>query len=289
MAVPPSGCLRTDGWSPLDRVDAHALDLEVVGASAGGIEVGRHERRSYRASYDRLVHRTGTWRCDFVATDADAAVSGGFVQLVVPPDSGDSRYWAYLVGHDVGIVAVRDHEVPRPRRPGDLTVRAEGLWAELMCETPDVHWTIGLEAFGVRLEEPADALHGEVGERIAVGLDLEWDEGTVFGDVLIGTDRLAFEGVGSFVADGATTWTTTPETEVSFDANGLPVAISLRTRRGDVDVEILGVVPIPFADGPGSPYLVRVLGRWLDDQGVPVRGWLDTTNSLAPLEDRGRR
>ncbi|HUV11067.1 MAG TPA: hypothetical protein VMX12_08810 [Acidimicrobiia bacterium] len=179
--------------------------------------------------------------------------------------------------------------MPRPRRPGDLTVRAEGLWAELVCEAPDVHWTIGLEAFGVRLEDPADALHGEVGERIAVGLDLEWDEGTVFGDVLIGTDCLAFEGVGSFVADGATTWTTAPEADVSFDATGLPVAISLRTRRGDVDVEILSVVPIPFADGPGSPYLVRVLGRWLDDDAVEVNGWLSLANSLASPATPGGR
>ena len=219
--------------------------------------------------------------------DAASEVHGGFVQLVVPPESGDAWYWAYLVGPDTGIVAVRDHEVPRPRRAGDLTVRAEGLWAELVCETPDVHWTIGLEAFGVRLDEPADALRGEVGERVAVGLDVEWDEGTVFGEVLIGTDRIAFDGIGSFVADGASTWATTPGVDASLDAAGLPTSISLGTGHHRADVEILGVVPIPLGDG--AAYLVRVLGHWTDEQGDGTTGWLDIRNSLAPPGDGGGR
>ncbi len=62
------------------------------------------------------MHRTGTWRCDFVSIDVVSEVRGGFVQLVVPPESGTAWYWAYLVGPELGIVAVRDHEVPRPRR-----------------------------------------------------------------------------------------------------------------------------------------------------------------------------
>ncbi len=258
-----------------------------MGASLRGHEVGRHERQSYRAPYAPPVHRTGTWRCDFVSLDVASAVRGGFVQLVVPPESGDAWYWAYLVGPELGIVAVRDHAVPRPRRAGDLTVRAEGLWAELVCETPDVHWTIGLEAFAVRLDEPADALHGEVGERIAVGLDIEWDEGTVFGDVLIGTERIAFDGVGSFLADGASVWTTTPGVDASLDGAGLPVAISRRTGQHHSDVTVLGMVPVPLGDGAG--YLVRVLGRWTDEHGDARTGWLDVRNPLAPTGDRGRR
>ncbi len=238
------------------------------------------------------MHRTGAWRCDFVTDDANCDVRGGFVQLVLPPDSGTAWFWAYLVGPDVGIVVVRDHDVPRPRRPGDLTVRAEGLWAELVCETPDVHWTIGLEAFGVRLDDPADALHGEVGERLAVGLDLEWDEGSVFGDVLIGTDRIEFDGRGSFVADGPAAGST-PGADATLDATGLPVAISLGGEHGAAEVEILSVVPIPFPLGPGddegAPYLVRVLARWKAVNGSPETGWLDITNSLAsPGAPEGR-
>ena len=36
-----------------------------------------------------------------------------------------------------------------------LEVRADGLWGELMCETPLEHWSYGLEAFGVALDDPA--------------------------------------------------------------------------------------------------------------------------------------
>ena len=206
-----------------------------------------------------------------MASDHDGVVIGGFVQLVLPPPGAGvpdhAWYWAYVVGPDVGVVAVRDHEVPRPRG-GALAVRADGLWAELVCETPDLQWTIGLEAFGVRLEHPVDALRGEVGERIAVGLDLEWDEGAVFGDVLIGTGRVAFDGVGVFrTADGAPTWRTTPGLEATLDADGLPEHLVLRSAaNGDVvTVEMLAVVVVPFATGAGAHggarHLVRVLGR----------------------------
>ena len=50
-----------------------------------------------------------------------------------------------------GPVVVRDHEVPLPRQ--GLEVRAEGLWCELWCETPLEHWTYGLEAFAVQLDD----------------------------------------------------------------------------------------------------------------------------------------
>jgi len=225
------------------------------------------------------VHRTGIWRCDFVATDPAADVLGGFVQLVLPPDSGDAWYWAYVVGPRLGTVAVRDHEVPRPRRAHDLTVRADGLWAELVCEISGVQWTIGLEAFGVRLDHPRDALRGELGERIALGLDLEWDEGAVFGDVLIGTDTIAFEGAGVLAeGDAEPTWATTAGMEVSFDADGVPVRVTRRSGDARVDVETLGVVMIPDAVG-GRP-LARVLARW-EEPGVGTEtSWID----VAPAE-----
>ena len=95
-----------------------------------------------------------------------------------------------------------------PRRPDSLTVRGDGLWAELVCETAFEHWSIGLEAFGLVVEHPAD----EIGERLPVGLDLEWEvgddgsprqiaggyeqHGTVHGELLVGTARISFDGTG---------------------------------------------------------------------------------------------
>lgn len=150
------------------------------------------------------------WLLDFVA--GDGAGISGFVRLEVRDDEAIAWYWTYLVGvPDVeGVVVVRDHEVlpPRPAPPGrSLEIRAEGLWAELWCETPREHWTFGLEAFGVRLDAPEEALRagGEIGERIAVGLDIEWEvgadgppTGVVHGDVLVGRDRHAIDGAGWF-------------------------------------------------------------------------------------------
>ena len=140
--------------------------------------------------------------------------TGGFVRLELRPDEGVAWYWAYLVGPLTGLVVVRDHEVPLPRV--GLEIRADGLWAELIPETPGQHWSFGLEAFGLRLDDPTDALApgGEIGERIPVGLDLEWETdltdrtaGTVRGELLVASARIEFEGPGLFtVADHPTDW-----------------------------------------------------------------------------------
>jgi hypothetical protein len=125
----------------------------------------------------------------------------GFVRLFVFPDH--AWYWTYLVGPEIdGVIVVRDHDVPLPRV--GLEIRSEGLWAELLCNTPDEHWQFGMEAFGVRLDEPEDALRGEIGERIAVGLDLEWEEpGLVHGEILVGRARYTIECPGRFVDQDA--------------------------------------------------------------------------------------
>jgi hypothetical protein len=137
-----------------------------------------------------------SYLCEFAQDDGFA----GFLRLAL--DDARASYWTYLVNvPDVdGIVAVRDHDVPLPR--AGLEVRADGLWAELWCETPHEHWTFGLEAFGLRLDDPEEALRagGEIGERIAVGLDLEWEVGdVVHGDVLVGRAAHAFDGWGRFI------------------------------------------------------------------------------------------
>ena len=153
-----------------------------------------------------------SWYVDFSRSDG----TGGYVMLSVVPERRVAWYWAYLVSEEFGLVAVRDDDVPLPR--GDaLEVRADSLWAELVCETPMEHWGLGLEAFGLRYDEATDAYHGEVGERLPVGLDLEWEAttprfdhpypddfagahyeqaGIVHGELLVGDRRIPFEGRG---------------------------------------------------------------------------------------------
>lgn len=150
------------------------------------------------------------WLLDFAGTDdGDLA---GFVRLELRDDEQIAWYWTYLVGVPEvdGIVVVRDHEVLLPRQ--GLEIRADSLWAELWCETPREHWTFGLEAFGVRLDTPDESRRagGEIGDRVAVGLDIEWEVGSegpptgiVHGDVLVGRARIAIDGPGCFYADDA--------------------------------------------------------------------------------------
>ncbi|MHB8670351.1 MAG: DUF7064 domain-containing protein [Acidimicrobiales bacterium] len=154
-------------------------------------------------------HWSESWYFDFAT--ADGAL-GGYVRLGLVPGTGRAWYWAHLVREGLALVAVRDHDVALPPEGGGLEVRAEGLWAELVCETPLEHWSLGLEAFGVELEDPAEAYRGERGMRVPFGLDLEW-EGlcrpypypgvtryeqpcTVHGTVLVGDERIEFDGFG---------------------------------------------------------------------------------------------
>jgi hypothetical protein len=58
-----------------------------------------------------------------------------------------------------------------PPRGSVLELRAEGLWCALELETPLEHWTVGLEAFGVAVDDPRDVR----GVRTALGTDLEWE------------------------------------------------------------------------------------------------------------------
>jgi hypothetical protein len=229
---------------------------------------------------DRLGSGRASWSLDFVegGLERDAAWLGGFVRLELRPDDGVAWYWAYLVGSEVGLIVVRDHEVPLPR--GDqLVVRADGLWAELVRETAGEHWSIGLEAFGVRLEDPADGFRGEVGERLAVGLDIEWeiaaaspgsDAGSVYGEVLVGRGRLALDATGTFrEAQGAHAWTSTPGVEAELGRDGLPTRVAIGAEHAPVEVLALAAVPL------GGARLVRVLGRWTGDDGAAKVGWVD--------------
>ena len=150
---------------------------------------------------------------DFEWGNADG--NGGFVRLALHRADRVAWFWAYLLRPGGGPVVVRDHEVMIPRAAA-LEIRADALWSELVCETPGEHWSIGLEAFGVRLDDAADALDGEIGERIALGFDFEWETsgdpfgsqldgvsreeqpGVVRGEVLLGRDRIPLDAVSRF-------------------------------------------------------------------------------------------
>lgn len=151
------------------------------------------------------------WAFDFV--DGEGGL-GGFVGLAFHVVPRVAWYWAALVGRGRPYLLVRDLEVAVPRHPASREVRSEALWADVNCETPFDHWSLGLEAFGVAMDDPDEALGSERGDRLGLGLDLEWEaaggvvggEGgydqpcTVHGEILVGVGReveaIAFEGCG---------------------------------------------------------------------------------------------
>jgi hypothetical protein len=227
-----------------------------------------------------LAHPTETWSLEFARRDG----TGGFVRL--SRRGATAWYWATLVSPGLGLIVVRNHELAAPRRPGLLMVRGDGLWAELVEETPAEHWTVGLEAFGVRLDDPLDAERGERGERLPLGFDVEWETGAgvfgrVHGDVLVAKTRLAFDGTGRFehgpVDDDPwshewrrLSWQRQPDEGhtardhdvlVDVDERGLPIT----ARVGALDFAVRAVAVIPVGGR-----LIRALV--VGDAGC---GWLE--------------
>ncbi|MBV8559845.1 MAG: hypothetical protein JO050_03675 [Acidimicrobiia bacterium] len=149
-----------------------------------------------------------SWYFDFATPDGSL---GGYVRVGLYPNLGTTWYWAYLVGPGRPLVAVRDHDVPLPRGPS-LELRAEGLWADTVCEAPLEHWSVNLEAFAVALDDPAEAYRAERGDRVGFGLDLEWVAAApaqmsvglpryeqpcaVQGEVLVGEERISVDAFG---------------------------------------------------------------------------------------------
>src|SRR4051794_35375426 len=115
-----------------------------------------------------------SWWFDFAAAGPDGKLVGGFVRLGLWPNQGRAWYWAALAGEGRRYLLVRDEDVPLPR-PGRTDVRTDGLWSAFECETPFDHWTIGLEAFAVALDDPEEAWGDERGDPIGLGFDLEWE------------------------------------------------------------------------------------------------------------------
>jgi len=156
-------------------------------------------------------------------------------------------------------------------------VRGDGLWGELVCETPLEHWSIGLEAFGLAFDDPGEAWGDEWGERLPVGLELEWEAvsgaadvgdgyaqpGRVVGGLLVGAARLPFDGGGFKWRSSRTAdwWDGVARHRAGFcGAGGHAVAIGVPAR-------------------PGAPPGVRLreANEVLEIGKVDVTGRFDTT------------
>ena len=112
------------------------------------------------------------WQFDFWSPEHDL---GGWTHFTYDSASRNGWYVTALVGVERPLVLVVDPKIHIAELTQYLEFRAEGIWAQHVCETPLEHWTIGLEAFGVTLERVEDAMGDQWGIRTGVGLDLEWE------------------------------------------------------------------------------------------------------------------
>ena len=103
--------------------------------------------------------------------------SGGYVRLGLYPNLGVSWFWCCLVGEGQPVVRVINHQVPLPEESG-LKVRSPGLRAEMVVEKPLARFSVGVDADGIAVDNPADAYDGGStgihGNKVAVGVDLIW-------------------------------------------------------------------------------------------------------------------
>jgi hypothetical protein len=231
------------------------------------------------------------------------------IRLVLHPDR--AWYLAAVVVPDRPLIVVTDLDVPLPSSPASLELRTSGLWADHNVETPLAHVSVGLEAFGVALDDPADALADGFGVRTPVGFDLEWEDdrppvpdpsatayevpGRAHGEVLVGTEAFEIDGPGQWAhawgpvdwsapswrasvrwADGSHTVARHTDeaatVELHRDDWGLPVAGHLEAGSRVCTVEPEVCVPVV---GPGVD-LVSALVVCRDRAGsMAGRGWIE--------------
>ena len=128
-----------------------------------------------------------SWWFDFAAGGADGY--GGYASLEYRRDEGVAWWSAAFVGAGWPLVAVRAHDIAIPARGHD--VRTDGLWASV------TERTVMMEAFGAVFDDPMEAWGEERGDIVPFGFDLEWDDGVVHGEVLIGDDRIEVDAAGA--------------------------------------------------------------------------------------------
>ena len=163
----------------------------------------------------RPAHDGPGWSESFAYELSTADGYGVAVHVVLHPFERRTWYWAVVERPGRPVVAVVDLEVPMPTRSGSLELRTDGLWADHNVETAWEHVSVGLEAFGLALDDPRALLSHGRGDRVPVGLDLEWEStaaaviarprgGTegyevatrAHGELLVGPDAFELDGFG---------------------------------------------------------------------------------------------
>ena len=70
-------------------------------------------------------------------------------------------------------IVIAENDMPVPAKHWEF--RTSGLWVDNVCETPLVHWSYGLEAFGLAIDDPLELLGRGYGDRVPLGWDLDFE------------------------------------------------------------------------------------------------------------------
>jgi hypothetical protein len=163
--------------------------------------------------FDHFVGPTSAWTetWEFRASTEDLSVAV-VASVVRRPAEGQLSYLSAVLGRSRPTVAVLEHEIDAPRV--GLELRASGIWADHVCEEPHRRWSLGLEAFALALDDPADLVTTGRGLPVPLGFDLEWEtpggpsqiesavddgylaEGVTHGEILVGDSTIVFDGIG---------------------------------------------------------------------------------------------
>ena len=163
------------------------------------------------------------------ATSSGAGPSAGPMLLAAQvalhhgPNDGPHRpgptasFQCAVLGMDERPVVIAQDEIAVPARGWEF--RASGLWVDFVCERPMEHWSYGLEAFALALDDPRELLGRGYGDRVPLGWEFEFvaerpgttspvdpqarigdgyrQRGTAEGLLLSATGEWAFEGTAT--------------------------------------------------------------------------------------------
>lgn len=222
-----------------------------------------------------------TWSFDFWLPDPELA---GVVELTWFPRRGRTIYAACLGGPGRPYVLVTTDSIPMPAPTGAIEFRHEEIWAQHVCETPLDHWTVGLEAYGVALDDPDDAYDRPWGDLTGLGYDVEWEAAgdaerlgpgsyrqpcRVSGEVLVGHEEFG-DAVGwGWRRHRWGDWVTPATGWLAFwDADGAAPSYAAPAVGDDAEVVVRAPVALPTPAGT-----VWREERLFVDTGA-ARGWL---------------
>lgn len=99
---------------------------------------------------------------------------------------------------DANPVVMSEPNIPIPADRWEF--RTDGLWAEQVCEKPHDHWSYGLEAFALEVDDPTELTRTGFGRRVPLGWELDFDATTPSRWLL--TDAAPLEHSGAYTQRG---------------------------------------------------------------------------------------